>query len=318
MKKRIILFFIVLTLKVGSTVAQTNENEAKAAYLLAEESYAKNDYKTALNYLDEAKKNLGSANSKILYLQIQVQMELFKTDRSYLNKALQSIAEIEAAPDYKDFTEEKSLEVSKIKLQLKNELKRDEQLKKAAAVKKADALKKFATFSPYNRPVNIPLAELKLKYPQDPLLTGKLKNEKDDKYNLVMYYPSKYKLLQWPNYRVPINSGFFDFSTALEIYGIFIKDEIVKGYACLDFHLHEGGGKSYATATKEFEAYLNKYADLFGTQPKRVPRPGKGFYQSEDFVWESAEKIIVMEHTFGPSYRAVPWLISGTLCVIYK
>ncbi len=313
------IFYVLLFFSPTVLQAQTNANEAKAAYLLAEENYAKADYKTALNYLEEAKKSLGAANSKILYLQIQIQMELFKADRAYLNKAVQSIAEIEAAPDYKDFNEEKSLEVSKIKLQLKNELKRDEQLKEAAATKKANALKKFATFLPYNRPVNIPLVELKLKYPQDPLLTGKLKNVSDDKYNLLMYYPSKYKLLQWPNYRVPVNDGFFKFSNTLEIYGIFIKDDIVKGYACLELERDEGtGGSSYANASKEFETILNYYTDLFGMQPKRVPRPGKGYYQSEDYVWESAEKIFALEHTFGPTFKAVPWFVSASLCVIYK
>ena len=38
-----------------SAFSQTNQTEAKAAYLLAEESYGKRDYKTALDFLKQVK-----------------------------------------------------------------------------------------------------------------------------------------------------------------------------------------------------------------------------------------------------------------------
>ena len=74
--KKTLLFLLLVTI---NTYAQTNQNEAIAAYQLAEESYEKGDYKTTLRFLESAKKKLGTSNCKLLYLQIQAETELFKT-----------------------------------------------------------------------------------------------------------------------------------------------------------------------------------------------------------------------------------------------
>ncbi len=103
-------------------IAQTNETEAKAAYLLAEESYSKGDQKSALRYIESAKKSLGGANSKLIYLQIQIEQELVKNKKISTDSLLALINRFENLPDYKSFNEDKVLEVAKIKLALKNEL----------------------------------------------------------------------------------------------------------------------------------------------------------------------------------------------------
>src|SRR6187402_2972017 len=70
-------FFIIVLLIAAETVtAQTNPLEAKAAYLLAEESYDKGDMRAALQYLDDAISKLGKANAKTLYLKIIVLKEM--------------------------------------------------------------------------------------------------------------------------------------------------------------------------------------------------------------------------------------------------
>lgn len=113
-------FFIIITLLIGLTAkAQTNETEAKAAYLLAEESYGKGEYKDALTFIESAKKSLGSANSKLLYLQIQVEQELAKDNPAANNKILALISEFEKTPDIKTFNEDKILEIAKTKLKLR-------------------------------------------------------------------------------------------------------------------------------------------------------------------------------------------------------
>ncbi len=101
-----------------SSFSQSAATEAKAAYLLAEESFAANDFKGAISYLEECQKKMGVANSKMLYLQIMAQLELAKTDAVYNQEVLKSIQLFEKAKDIKDFNEEKVLEVTKTKLRL--------------------------------------------------------------------------------------------------------------------------------------------------------------------------------------------------------
>lgn len=113
---------------VISTSAQ-NQNEAKAAYLLAEEFYAKGDYSNTLKFLDITESNLGSTNCKILYLKIITLSEVGKKEDN-IEAQLQSITQFEQSPDYPDFNAEKRLEVSKIKLLLMEEFKKIDDAKK--------------------------------------------------------------------------------------------------------------------------------------------------------------------------------------------
>ena len=102
--------------------AQTAATEAKAAYLLAEEAFNSGDWKGTISYLEQSKKKIGSANSKILYLQIMAEIEMAKSDSSYNTAVLNTIAAFESAPDVKDFNEDKSLEVMKAKIRINRTL----------------------------------------------------------------------------------------------------------------------------------------------------------------------------------------------------
>jgi hypothetical protein len=106
-----------------SSYAQGNATEAKAACLFAEESYGKADYKDANNFLHQAKTRLGSSDCKLLYLQIMVTCELHPKDVSSGEKVLALINEFEKSPAFKDFNEEKILEVTKLKLSVSSEVK---------------------------------------------------------------------------------------------------------------------------------------------------------------------------------------------------
>lgn len=116
MKMNFLLISILLLNFSG--YSQSSATEAKAAYLLAEESFAANDFKGAISYLEECQKKMGAANSKMLYLQIMAQLELAKTDAAYNEQVLKSIQLFEKAKDIKDFNEDKVLEVTKTKLRL--------------------------------------------------------------------------------------------------------------------------------------------------------------------------------------------------------
>lgn len=128
--------------------AQKSEVEAKAAYLLAEEFYGKGDYKAALNYLQQVKVSLGGSNCKILYLEIMATRELYTKDPGLADKVLPLITEFEKSPDYANFNEEKSLEITKLKLLMKAEQKaaKDKLTElKMAREKRIDSLEKART-----------------------------------------------------------------------------------------------------------------------------------------------------------------------------
>lgn len=57
MKNLIITILCVFTF-YPNVYSQNNQMEAKAAYLLAEESFANKDYASTLGYLENATKNL--------------------------------------------------------------------------------------------------------------------------------------------------------------------------------------------------------------------------------------------------------------------
>jgi|GEM_PF-3518439 hypothetical protein len=120
MKKYLLIVAVLLV--YSAATAQSNPNEAKAAYLLAEESYEKGDYKSAIAFLLQARDALGSANCKMLYLQVMATKELYAKDTSANSKLLPLILEFEKSPDYTDFNEEKKLEITKLKLLVKNDM----------------------------------------------------------------------------------------------------------------------------------------------------------------------------------------------------
>lgn len=140
------LFFSIVFLSfVNVSSAQTAVAEVKAAYLLAEEAYASNDYKNALDYLEQCKSKMGRPNSKILYLQIMSEIELANNDPAYYDKALATIGAFEKAPDIEQFNEEKTLEVMKTKLRIKK-LKEANDLKAAEVRKQMQAAEQKAAY----------------------------------------------------------------------------------------------------------------------------------------------------------------------------
>src|SRR3569623_972368 len=98
-----LLFLLCCIFFNVTSFAQTNQEEAKAAYLLAEESYAKGDMKSTVQYLDEAGNKLGSVNAKILYLKIMAKRELANRDQSYFAKLDSTIALFQKLPEASTF-----------------------------------------------------------------------------------------------------------------------------------------------------------------------------------------------------------------------
>jgi hypothetical protein len=155
--KKTLLFLLLVTI---NTYAQTNQNEAIAAYQLAEESYEKGDYKTTLRFLESAKKKLGTSNCKLLYLQIQAETELFKTDKNLYDQLMKTINAFQASPDIKSFNEVKVLEVLKSKMLLEDQ--HDIEAKKALETQVFD--KEFKEINMYGWRLGSNIEELKKEH----------------------------------------------------------------------------------------------------------------------------------------------------------
>lgn len=142
-----VLFVCLILVFVQPLYSQVNETEAKAAYMLAEENYGKGNYPVALTFLKNAKAKLGGANCKILYLQIQIESELAKTQRNYQDSLLKTIMAFQTSPDIKEFNEDKVLEVVKMKMEMEQKGIEEKELKEKRAADSVSREKLFKDFS---------------------------------------------------------------------------------------------------------------------------------------------------------------------------
>ncbi len=142
MKFRSVILVSLLVVFTGMnrvSYAQTNSLEAKAAYLLAEESYGKGNMRAALDYLNEAAAKLGTANAKILYLKIMALKEISLKSPAFEKQLDSAITAFERAPDIDGFNEEKTLEIIKIKLERKQQKNMGDQLEQALLAYQANS-----------------------------------------------------------------------------------------------------------------------------------------------------------------------------------
>lgn len=151
---------LALLFLLGSATAQTNADEAKGAYLLAEESFEKGDYKTALEFLLQAREALGGANCKLIFLQIQATRERYAKDTSLNGKLYPLILEFEKSTDYPGFNEEKKMEITKLKLVVKKELKAAQETADAESRIRLEREKNIAELVSQWPPLDITLDEL--------------------------------------------------------------------------------------------------------------------------------------------------------------
>lgn len=142
-----LLFVCLMLIFMQPLYSQVNETEAKAAYMLAEENYGKANYPAALSFLKNAKAKLGGANCKILYLQIQIESELAKTQRNYQDSLLKTITAFQTSPDIKEFNEDKVLEVVKMKMEMEQKGIEEKELNERKATDSAFKEKFFREFS---------------------------------------------------------------------------------------------------------------------------------------------------------------------------
>ncbi|NCI50109.1 hypothetical protein GWC95_09260 [Sediminibacterium roseum] len=301
--RKFLLVLPVVLFSFLSSHAQLSNVEAKAAYLLAEDAYGKGDWKKALSYLDECKKKLESTNCKILYLQVMAEAEIAKTVPSYYDSALRSISDFEKAPDLKDFTEEKVLEVMKAKYTIRearDKIVSDARLKIENAEKGSIAMK---TISWEGFPFGVSFDELKEKLEKEnkPFFERKTNKIKTQKEGSKLVYD---------------NYCYFAENTAgcrgKGLRGVYLQDNIIYGYTgTLDYYSVSVGGLSRSDAEKQALAtWPAYYTNLFGFEPTVTAAGSIRHYR-----WEKDGKSATLEYS-SVVLNAENWYVSNRLTVI--
>jgi len=276
---RYYILFLSFALNGVCAFGQNNANEAKAAYLLAEESYSKGDMKSAIEFLGDASAKLGGANSKILYLKIMAQRELANKDTSYLSKLASSISIFEKAPDAKDFSEEKSLEIMKIKLQLNKELAQKNKAEQNKTVIE-EGLKAFALEHP-DWPLGATLDELKAKHPD---VFAPVKKQPG-----YVITPGElgtaYTFIKGTSYNTtPVTTN------------IYIKDGRLVGYTQRLFLIANDDG-THAKGKEVLKASLERLTTLTNIQPVTTPANITNG-ESTTYSWKAGENFLTITNYF--------------------
>lgn len=274
MRLCIVLSFLLLSSLPA--LAQINETEAKASYMLAEENYGKGNYPVALTFLKNAKTSLGGANCKILYLQIQIESELAKTRKNYRDSLLNTIAAFQAAPDVKDFNEDKVLEVVKMKLELAQKLTEEKAL--LAEQKAAEEAKNEKTFKDWRFTAGLNLGlTVKEAEKMYPVFFRKIKTEMSQDYPGLEMISSK-----------PVS-----YNTFTVIASVFIKNGKIVGNRIVQEY-EEGDSKknNYEAFKKSMLNERDNNNKLFGFEPISLPSAdGLGF------VWKKKGKTFTRDWT---------------------
>ena len=259
----------IVAIGAAIIVCAQNPNDAKAAYLLAEEFYAKSDYASTLKYIDLTEKNLGETNCKVLYLKIITQSELAKQSQNY-SSLLQSIGLFENATDYPDFNVEKKLEVSKIKL-LTNDLVEKQRINNESNQAKKKAFEKGFEIVQNRYFVDLPILSA---------YKDLLEEKKEDK-----FFQKIKTSYDWGNntfLMTPYESFFKSGYTGLS--GVVVKDDIVLGYI---YHLFDEWVKpKNSMANENLDEVIRQLKQDFGFDPKVYTKGETTFYS---WYWDKKE-----------------------------
>lgn len=282
MKGKIFSLFLLCFVLTGPVSAQSSAVEAKAAYLLAEESYGKGEMRTALQYLEDATSKLGTANAKVLYLKIMTLKELAVTDTGFNSKLDKAIAEFEKAPDAESFNEEKVLEIVKIKLQRKRQL--------SAASENQKVIEAFEQRTHF--PVGASFDSIYLA----------------NKERLDAYFKRSYTSKERMG-----TDGFAIFMEENKVTeAIYLSGSRIKSY--VKFHFSYGDeNSSFSKSNAEFPAVLRTYTDLFGSTPVEQSKTTQSVTAGQtyttvtrQYAWRAGSKALILYllQITGPDYHA--------------
>jgi hypothetical protein len=281
MRKLLLVLFVVFGM--SSLYAQNNANEAKAAYLLAEECYGKGDYKCALDFLQQVKTALGTANCKVLYLQIMATRELDAKDPNIAAKVLPLIDEFEKSADYNDFNEEKSLEITKLKLMLRSEQKAYKAKIDSANRAKAEREKYFVDAVNKWGPYGLTIDELDKAKPDWKVKEWEIFESK--KYGVQVIHQAEfiYTESSYPFAKMKEGASSLD-----KLAGIVVMGGKVWGYLHYEIDVR---GEGYIWSSDPMRKSTSSFTEKTGIQPHtNMGRSDEQFYDS--YTWVNGDYVV--------------------------
>ena len=296
MFKYVSFIFILLTPYLA--LSQTNESEAKAAFLLAEEFYAKSDFKNALGFIEKAKKSLGEGNCKIYYLEILMRNEMYRLDKTQYESLLGALNSFQSSKDIDAFNREKVFEVLKIKMLVEQERDNKRIADSLAVAEKIRNEKKFDEYISRGWPLNVSFENLKKIKANHPFFLKKLEQHEVKGVGRTYYYNEK--TLNWTgkkdNPYFYINNVTKDSVAAIAVG----EDGLVKRY--VRHKLRKSGYERDAFTHEQADIYMKNLIDAYtkglGFEPKiftinETPTPGT--VSITTYVWQKNDKRVTIQ-----------------------
>lgn len=288
------LIVIIIGLLPYLAISQTNEGEAKAAFLLAEEFYAKSDFKNALGFIDKAKKSLGEGNCKIYYLEILMRNEMYKFDKTQYVLLMQAIGAFQSSKDINAFNEEKVIEVLKIKMLLAQE---QDNKRIADSISLSEKIRKEKNFNEYNFrgwTLNVPFNEIKSSKENHPFFSKKLDRNEIKETGRTYHYNDK--MVSWFGRKESswffINNGIKDSVAAIAVG----TDGIVKRYVRLKLvkPYYEKNAFTKEQADEYMKSMIDSYSRSLGFEPEKRTTTLNNVYSTTDYTWRKNNKWITI------------------------
>ena len=145
--KNICFLLVLFVSPFLSLLAQDKDEVAKALYAKAESSYTSEKYDEALKYLNDCENTLGSTNSKILYLKINILNNIYSKNGEHLSGLKFALDKFFEVTDKSVYPAEKYSDIVNIKIELADKIKEQEQMQvEYIKLKKSTSASEFESF----------------------------------------------------------------------------------------------------------------------------------------------------------------------------
>lgn len=275
----IILFALIPIL----SFSQGKEDEAKAAFLLAEEFYSKSDFRSALGFIEKAKQSLGEGNCKILYLEILIRNEMYKSDKTQYGPLMVALVAFQSSKDIDSFNKDKIIEVLKLKMLIDQEMDNKRMADSIALADKEKKDKLWDQIQFKGWPLNVRFNDLMVMKVNHPFF-----KEKRDTYT-VKDHPRVYHMIKnavYPTGKSIQNVGFY-ITTLDSVAVIGVDNGVIRYYNRLRYS--KGAFEKEALSKSQAEQYIStmvdNYTRSFGFSP--IKKDG-------DYTWTKNNKSLTI------------------------
>ena len=281
--------FILLMIAPFLTRSQVNVDEAMAAFLLAEEFYAKSDYNSSLGFIEKSKKSFGGGNCKIYYLEVLIRNEIYRTNKNQYEPLMAAISAFQSSKDIETFNREKVIEIIKLKMLLSQEEDNKKMADSIALEEKLIKEQLWDRIQFRGWPLNVKFNDLMVMKDRHPFFLGKR-----DTYT-VKDHPRVYHIIK--NVVVPngktIGELYFSMSSAIDSVAVIgVDNGIIHSYQRLKFskNYYDKDAFSKVQAYEYIKNLLDRYSQQLGFTPYKIVKVESPYSKVTDYVWTKNEK----------------------------